>query len=51
MFDAHLAEPSRAHHAKIRPSNLAATITMHVDGKKREDGVRSFLEQPRHRNT
>ncbi len=44
MFDAFLQERSRRTREKFVPFDAGADYQHYVDGKKREDGVRSFLE-------
>ena len=43
MFDAYLADRSRQTNEPFRPFELPADYTAYVDGKLRQDGVRSFL--------
>ena len=43
MFDTFLKERSRQDGEPFRPFEIATDYTQHVDGKLREDGVRSFL--------
>lgn len=43
MFDAYLAERAERTGEKFVPFDPAADYHTYVDGKKREDGVRSFL--------
>ena len=43
MFDAFLQERSRQTGEPFRPFEIATDYAQHVDGKLREDGVRSFL--------
>ena len=43
MFDAFLLERSRRTGEPFRPFEIATDYAQHVDGKLREDGVRSFL--------
>jgi beta-phosphoglucomutase family hydrolase len=44
MFDTFLQERSRQTGEPFRPFEIATDYAQHVDGKLREDGVRSFLE-------
>ena len=44
MFDAFLSERAKRTGEKFVPFDAAADYRTYVDGKKREDGVRSFLE-------
>ena len=43
MFDAFLRERARQDEEPFRPFEIATDYAQHVDGKLREDGVRSFL--------
>jgi beta-phosphoglucomutase family hydrolase len=43
MFDAYLRERSQRNKEQFVPFDAAADYQTYVDGKKREDGVRSFL--------
>jgi beta-phosphoglucomutase family hydrolase len=44
MFDAYLSQRAEQTGEKFVPFDAAADYRTYVDGKKREDGVRSFLE-------
>ncbi|HET9893282.1 MAG TPA: HAD family hydrolase, partial [Mycobacterium sp.] len=44
MFDAYLADRAKRTGEDFVPFDAAADYREYVDGKKREDGVRSFLE-------
>lgn len=44
MFDAFLQERSRRTHEKFVPFDASTDYQDYVDGKKREDGIRSFLD-------
>jgi beta-phosphoglucomutase family hydrolase len=44
MFDAFLSERSAREGREFSPFDLATDYPQHVDGKLRQDGVRSFLE-------
>jgi beta-phosphoglucomutase family hydrolase len=44
MFDAFLSEHAKRTGEKFVPFDAAADYRQYVDGKKREDGVRSFLQ-------
>jgi beta-phosphoglucomutase family hydrolase len=44
MFDAFLSERAKQTGEKFVPFDAAADYRQYVDGKKREDGVRSFLD-------
>jgi beta-phosphoglucomutase family hydrolase len=44
MFDAFLSERAKRTGEKFVPFDAAADYRLYVDGKKREDGVRSFLD-------
>ena len=43
MFDAYLSQRAKSTEVKFVPFDEAADYRQYVDGKKREDGVRSFL--------
>src|ERR1700740_650113 len=43
MFDAYLSRRANSTGEKFVPFDAAADYRQYVDGKKREDGVRSFL--------
>jgi beta-phosphoglucomutase family hydrolase len=43
MFDAYLSQRAKSTGEKFVPFDAAADYRQYVDGKKREDGVRSFL--------
>ncbi|CNZ08715.1 hydrolase [Mycobacterium tuberculosis] len=51
MFDAYLAERAERTGEKFVPFDPAADYHTYVDGKKREDGVRSFLSSRAIENT
>ena len=44
MFDAYLSQRAERTGEKFVPFDAAADYRQYVDGKKREDGVRSFLD-------
>ena len=43
MFDSYLRERAEARGEGFQPFDIAADYTAYVDGKSREDGIRSFL--------
>ncbi|PLX73415.1 MAG: hypothetical protein C0614_12930 [Desulfuromonas sp.] len=43
MFDDYLRQRAQSGHEKFRPFEIASDYHQHVDGKLRQDGVRSFL--------
>lgn len=44
MFDAYLRERAEREGEEFRPFDIATDYVQHVDGKLRQDGVRSFLQ-------
>src|SRR4051794_14485475 len=44
LFDELLARYGQQHHQKVKPFDMEQDYLTYVDGKKREDGLTSFLQ-------